>query len=666
MPRLKSIPAQLTDDASVLPSEATLAAMAKIAGEAVGAAAEFAKRDSIDRGEPDSEDFALLAEIKERKDLLEPEQARMRVLFRRMDNLYYPETITTGGADHWPEGEKPGRVHVSLNNAHVFVDIPASLQAVPPIENVVAPVGEEDEQAERDAAARIERLYFEWKDEEDFELKVHRACVSKGLYGITYGKVYWDAEAKRPTLTVIERPDNLYIGWGASDFSRIDYAIYCYGLSPQAIEEDYDLEVEPRQYGESFYPYVTTRGDAHADPIGNVHPTLDPRDTRSRTEYEQRQVEVYDYWYKKATRKGVQIWNAIYVGNYLVKNERHPEYDDIPYLPLNNTFIPGLPFGRSELYDLEQLIHEKDERLTNAAEMIRSITDGQRWQLVGSEAPDDVPPNAIPQPNKVATPGPNAEIKAIQPFVAEYAVEDYLKRLDQEAESLTGLNELLMGRAPATILGSSKAIAALVANYEARINMKRQLLYQWRKRIWRFAAKVWERKDRQVKAIIDGRYRIEVLPPELTPRDELENANKAMSLVQNRIWSARRAMDVTGVDDPEAEIAVIREEQTDAAMNPAAVQSQVTLLSAMAAMGIQPPQAAQAQAENAARTLTGSVPGGQSLNAPENQGNPPGEALPANARAANGAPAAGGSAVAQTLLQGGEASGRVMTQTELP
>lgn len=672
--RLRPIPGSYTNE-NVIPNKEALAAIAKIASANVDRAARFAEYAVANRGEDpyDSDEYKIIAEIRNRKTMLEPEQARLRVLFQRMDNLFYPQDITTGGADHWPEGEQPGRVHISDNTPPVYVEIPASLQAYEPIENYVAGAGDPDapdpekaEQEAREQAARIENLYFEWKDETEFELMVHQACIVKALYGFTYGKVYWDSLAKRPTVTLIDSPENLYVGWGSSDFSRMDWAIYCYGLSHQSVRELYGLEVHPRQDGEDvneYFPFVTT-GD-HSDPLGNVYGKVtDLKPERTRSEYEQRQVEVYDYWYKKPgkARKGQasksEIWNAIYVGNFLVKNAKHAEYDDLPYVPLTNTYIPGSPYGRPELYDLEQLFREFDERLTNAGQMIASTTDGQRWQLVGPEAPDDLPANAVPQPNKVATPGPGAEIKAIQPFIGQYAAEDFLKRLEAEMEKVSGLNELLLGRAPATILGSSKAIAALVANYEARISIKRKLLYQWRKKVWRMAAQVWESKDAQVKSIIDGHYRIEVKPPELTPRDELENAQKALNLMQNRAWSLRRTMDATGVEDPEAEIKTIREEQTDAALNPAAVQAQATLLATLQSLGVAPPQGSVNQAQNAARTLNPPAPGGQSLNAPENQANSPN--TPANAQAPNGA-----KAVSQSLLQGGEASGRVLTQTPI-
>jgi hypothetical protein len=347
----------------------------------------------------------------------------------------------------------------------------------------------------------------------------------------------------------------------------------------------------------------------------------------------------------------------------MVENAKHSEYDDLPYIPLRNTYIPGSPYGRPELYDLEQIFREMDERISEGGQMLHSIVGGQMWQLVGSEASETISDNMIPKPNKVATPGPNAELKAINPFVPQFALSDYMKDMAGFLETMSGLNDLLIGRAPATILGSSKAMTALVANYGARIRIKRDLLYEFRKRVWKTAAKVWEEKDSEIAEILDGRHRLHIIAPELTPRDQLENAQKAINLVQNRLWSMERAMDSTGVEDPEEEKNLIRMEQTDPALNPAAVQTQVSLAAGMQQLGIQPGQAAAgaapttAQTDNSARTLNPAAAGGESLNAPENQGNPAQQALPTNAR--------NGKATVQTMVQGGEASSRLLTDTPL-
>lgn len=652
--RLYRVPAQYTTDPDVIPDRNTLRAIAKGASVEDRYAA-FVEAQAVGQGvdPPDAEEYRLIAEIRDRKAGMSSEQSKLSALFQRLDNLYYPETVSEpGGADHWPEGRKPGRAHISVNAYPVYVDIPAALQSVTPVENYVPDSPEEDE---REAAGRVERLYFGWKEEDEFELKMHKACVVKALYGFTYAKVYWDRVEKRPTVSVVDAPENLFVGWGSSQYDRMDWAIFCYGLTPESVAEEFGLKVGAYEGGDGkWYPYVT--GD-HADPVRSIRPDLD----RRRLTPELELVNVYDYWYKKPKGVGqrAEVWNCIFVGNRMVKNERHSEYDDLPYVIIPNTYIPRSPYGRPELYDLEQLIREKDERLSENAQMIHSVVEGQMWQIVGPDAPDEVPPNAIPKPNKVASPGPGNELRAIQPFVPQFAVEEFIKRIDSEVELLSGLNDLLVGRAPATILGSSKAIAALVANYEARIRMRRDLLYQARKKVWKIAAKVWERKDKEVRDIIDGRYRLEVKPPELTPRDELETAQMAVNLVNARLWSMERAMDRTGVEDPMEEKTIIRDEQTDPTLQPAAVQAQTTLLAAMAslqAQGVQTPGApTPEQTANNARQTQRTPGATESLNAPENAGVTPAESVPGNASPV----------LAQSMVQGGEASGRIIAQTEI-
>ena len=315
---------------------------------------------------------------------------------------------------------------------------------------------------------------------------------------------------------------------------------------------------------------------------------------------------------------------------------------------VQNGKVPGSPYGKPELYDVEQLLREKDERITNQAQMIQSVVGGQMWQLVGSEAPDEVPPNALPKPNKVAAPGPGNELRALQPFIPQFQIEDYNKRIDREIAVVTGLNDLLLGLAPTSVLGSSKAIASLIANYESRLAPKRKLFYQWIKDVWTLCGRVWSSKDKSMAAIFDEQYRIDVIPPELTPRDTLELAQTAINLVQNRIWSAERAMDRVGVEDPEGELDIIRDEQTDATVNPAAVLTMANLLQtfqALQAQGVQMQQLqgqqqqaeqqlqAQQQSLNASRTLNPPLTAAPGMTSFENAANPPQESLPENAEA---------------------------------
>jgi hypothetical protein len=275
------------------------------------------------------------------------------------------------------------------------------------------------------------------------------------------------------------------------------------------------------------------------------------------------------------------------------------------------------------------------------AQMIQSVVGGQMWQLVGAEAPDEVPPNALPKPGRVATPGPGNELRAIQPFIPNFQIEQYITRIDRELTVATGLNDLLLGLAPAQVLGSSRAIAALIANYESRLAPKRKVFYAWMKKVWEMCARIWEAKEPAVAQLIAGEYRIEIVAPELTPRDTLELASTAINLVQNRLWSAERAMDRVGVEDPIGEKELIRDEQTDATLNPASVATMAQVMAQMNQLQQAQGQAqmqeqlamTQQQAANAQRTLQSGVPGSQSLNQPENQAQLPPEANAANAAA---------------------------------
>jgi hypothetical protein len=117
-------------------------------------------------------------------------------------------------------------------------------------------------------------------------------------------------------------------------------------------------------------------------------------------------------------------------------------------------------------------------------------------------------------------------------------------------------------------------------------------------------------------------------------------------------------MDRVGVEDPIGEKDLIRDEQTDATLNPAAVATMANVMGILKQMNAQDQAAQQqqqqqasstnasdaasiqaqlamqgAQASNAQRTLQQGVPGSQSLNQPENQAQLPPEANAANAAA---------------------------------
>ena len=295
----------------------------------------------------DEEAASMLREVSARMDTKRAEMSRFQDLCHRWDNLYYPDQLTEYGPDHWPEDPNlhiPGRAHVSVNAYPVYVDVPASLQSVPPIENI-APADPRQEQ-NRELAAAVERVYFAWKDEVDFEMKAHKAAVTKGLYGRTAAKVWWDADAKRPDISIIDQPRNLWLGFSSTDYNRLDWCVYAYRVHPDTAMEEFGVDIARDKSG---YPFVRPAigNNLTATRSGGMRDWLTGDDSHM--------VEVVDYWYKMpkgevviGKRTDMETCNAVMVGNKMVRSAKHPEYRGVlPFIPVFNTFIPGVPDGRS-------------------------------------------------------------------------------------------------------------------------------------------------------------------------------------------------------------------------------------------------------------------------------------------------------------------------------
>lgn len=612
---------------------------------------------------------------------IRPHQERLAEWSDRADQLYYAEDITKWGADLWaddPTATTPGRSHVSINLPAVYVDVPAALQAVEPIENMLST---DTTPEARDAAAALERVYVAWKQAEDFDLKFHKAITVKSLYGLTAARLYWDKNLDdgkgRVCMQIVEQPRNLHLGYKNDEYGEVEWAAYVTRYEPNALVEAFGVDVMPYtdENGLTF-PLVRLH-DWESEPR---RPWLNMGDAR---------IEVWDYWYREPVWRGTKFvrmdtYNVVIAGNMIVRGPvKYPEYGgELPYLPLYNTFVPGLPSGRSDLYDIEHLIREKYEKVTAGSQMITNAVAGDFWQLTGPEAPASIKPGFKPERNKVIAPGPGNRVEAITPFIAQFQLEQYLGRLDREMAAVSGLNDLLLGLAPAQVLSSSKAINALIANYESRLSIRRRLLYKWRRNVWERALKMWATKDKTVRTVVGkGAGYLDITDPSLSPRDEQETALRAANLVNAKLWSQARGMDSVGVDDPETEKQLIREESTDATLWPERVQVMAQLMAALQSLGLTPPAGAQQQAQ-------GQMTSGQAdLRAALGNGTPqvgpgaPGAGgepsmmgqtppLPGLPPEAGGAipfaqPPAGQEPLLQGMVQGGEAKGRIMTQMKL-
>jgi hypothetical protein len=595
----------------------------------------------------------------------------------RWDALYFADHMTGGGADLWWEhssARTEGRAHVSSNTPSVYVDVPSALQGVTPIENMLAT---KDTTEARHAAAALERVYATWKMEEGFDLKFHKACTVKSLYGRTAARIYWDKDEKHPCVEIIEQPRNLFLGYKTDSYEDLEWAAYVLRYEPNALVEEYGVDMTPTTLLDgSIMPTV-------GYPMEMQIAGVSTRPVREWLNWGEARVEVWDYWYRKPIWKNGKFQkmvtcNVVLAGNVVLQGPtEYKEYDgDLPYVPLFNTFIPGVPSGRSNLHDVEPLIREKFEKITAGSQMIENAVAGDMWQLVGPDAPLRVPPGLKPVRNTLVGPGPGNRIETITPFIAQFQLEQYLGRIDRELAEISGLNDLLLGLAPAQVLSSSKAINALVANYESRLSMPRKLLYQWRKALWDLTLEVWKKKNSDIADIVSaGGGRLEITDPSLSPRDDMETAQRAANLVNAKLWSQTRAMQAVGVDDPETEQDLIREESTDATLWPERVQVMAQLMGALQSLGLNTPPGAQAQAEgqmasgqaDLRKALGNQTPDNSTgMQSPDTMGQTP--SIPGAPPSAGGPQAPFIEAqppLLQGMLQNGKAKGRIMTQTKL-
>lgn len=636
------------------------------------------------------DEVELQKQLANRMSGLVTEHSLFRTHCDRMDGLYYAENVTAGGADLWsddPNIDIPGRSHVSVNEPHVYVDVPASLQAVEPIENMLAT---EQGAVARQAAILKERAYTAWKAEEKWELTNHKGVVVKGLYGRTAGYVYYDQAKGRPCAKVIQNPRNLWLGYKSDDYEELEWAAHVELRDPNSLMEEFSVHVDVRDSRIDDSTEVVVIPWVNGGEIANQ--------PRPLYNYGPARVETWDYWYRepKRMRNGkikrgkfgepteMVTWNVVIAGNAVVRGPfAYPEYKGrIPYVPLYNTFIPGTPTGRSELHDMEQLIRETMERITSGSQAIAGATAGDFWQLVGPDAPSSSKNGIKPIRNEVVYPGGGNRIEAITPFIAQFQLEQFLGRIDRHKAVISGLSDILLGLAPVQSLSSSKAINALISAYETRLSMRRQLLYAWRGDMVDLVFLVWSYYDDTIQEIEDaGGGTLDIQNPSLSPRDEGETAIRAANLVAAKLISQARGMDLVGVDDPEAEQDIIRQESTDATLWPDRVQVMAQLLSVLQSLGLQSPDGAQAQAQGQLTSgqsdlrsaLGAGTPqiGPGAPSGPEDQGQtPPIEGVP---EAAGGAaapfiqgPAQGGTTTQlQTMTQDGGVKGRVLTNRRL-
>jgi hypothetical protein len=570
-------------------------------------------------------------------------QAKMRhasALPRAQLNQSFYETLhklyAPLNGDQWPEDrlKRPEKLHYTANIVRAFVDTEARLMSIlPRITN--KPDARDPETLKR--AEVCEELFLRWLEMSDWENWMLDKNRVKGLYGIAYLKPYWNDEEKRPDVVLIEQPQNLMMGWGSSDFTVADWAIYSYKISYlQARTQWPDVDVA---YKKGSDPLVSAQRADHSDPLaqrgvlGNALSAVTRIGDRSRRanegEYEKMQLTVWDYWYRKP---GGPICNVTMLQGKIVDGpHEHPEYPTIPYIPIEHDHEPGSPDGRGTAELLVDLQLGLNRALSHLAQYVADEID-TAYQLTGENA-DSVPEGIVPKGGEIVAAGSGNEIKPITRGVNQFPLEALIGAIWETAHRITGLSEVLFGNTP----GSQTAGRALAVQIEAAINRLdakrrrdyaglRKLLLFWGFMVAKKNPKVAVSKrpeaeegaspleapeetvtnEISVADVIRGLDRWRVVAPEITPRDVMEHTMDIINKVNAKTLPLEMAMDELGVENPRQAMEMIEKERSNPRLFPADAQAFAVVMSTLQQLeATQAAMASAGQAQAAANDGTG-------------------------------------------------------------
>lgn len=521
--------------------------------------------------------------------------------YRRWHHYYAPLN-----GDQWPEDRmlRPGMIHITHNIIQPAVDVESRIESRLPrvtllADNTADPV-------ERTKAEAAEKLVLRWLEQSSWQTWLNDACKVKSMYGKTVLKPYWNSKAKpgRPDVSVIESPHNLYLGWGSSEYDTIDWALYEYSISPfEAMRKYKNITVSPPSRTNKSLSVV--RHADHADPLnqkgagtsalGQQGGSQLPGGHVSRidfvqpSDYEGKQVRVWDYWCKHLDDAGAEhIVNAVFVEGVLADGPyTHDEYPDIPYIVIEHDHEPNSPEGMGDVEGLIDTQVELNRALSHWAQLIADEID-PAWQINA----DSVPGGMAPKGGQITAAGEGKEIKPFEKSVNQFPIQALVDEFKKDFFFRSGLSDILFTQAP----GAQTAGRALQVQIEAvanRIDPRRDNLYAGLKTLLVFWTHMAKKVNPQIKVAQDadgndifagpkdllGDFtRWKFVAPEITPRDNLESITAVVNKLNAKLISLEDAMDELGVDSPLEMIQKIEAERTNPKLFAGDTQAYVAVL----------------------------------------------------------------------------------------
>lgn len=593
---------------------------------------------------------------------------------RRVRYEWYHRFYAPVDGDQWPEDLilRPNKLHVTANIVKSFVDCEARILALLPRITNRPPAKDRDSRLKGEV---IEELFLRYLEQSEWDVWYDDHNRVKSLYGLGILKPFWNPEGDgRPDVQIIDQPQNLMLGFGTSDYSVVDWAIYRYEISPlEAMIRYPELVIEnPGGVGKSLKVMRDSGRADHEDPLAQrivnslgetIAQVVNPR-RNQQTDYEGKMVEVWDYWYRNRTG---DVVNAFLVqGNVVDGPTIHPEMPKIPYIVVESDHEPGSAESISTAELLIPIQMGLNRVLSHYAQIVAD-NSGQAYQLNGENA-DNVPEGLVPREDEIIAAGGGNTINPINRNTnSTVNMERLIQTYWDTAHKVTRLPEILFGAMPGAQT-SGRAMAIQIEAAANRIGPMRSRGYAGLRQLLQFWAFMVESKNPTISVVrpaevdeesgeqgltppametfevkmgdyIKGFNRWKIIAPEITPRDSIENTQNVINMVNAKLISLKQGMDELGIENPEQMISLIEDERSNARLFPQDVTSYAGALQLFqaieaqqqqnAALAAQEAQGASDQAQAAAQAAAPT--GMEDQNQPMTQGGmapPPGAPAP--------------------------------------
>jgi hypothetical protein len=559
---------------------------------------------------------------------------------RRTRYEWYHKFYAPVDGDQWPEdlALRPNKLHITANIVKSFVDCESRILSLLPRITNQPPAKDPDSRLKGEV---VEELFLRYLEQSEWDVWYPDHGRTKSLYGLGVLHPFWNPEGEgRPDVQVIDQPQNLMLGFGTSDYTVVDWAIYRYEISPlEAMIRYPELVIENPGGGAALKVMRDGERADHQDPLAQrIVDTFGDsiaRAVNSRrnqpNEYEDKMVEVWDYWYR--SREG-DVVNAFLVqGNVVEGPTAHPEMPRIPYIVVENDHEPGSAEAMSTAELLIPLQMGLNRVLSHYAQIVAD-NSGQAYYLKGENA-DNVPEGLVPREDEIIAAGAGNDILPIQRNTnSTVNMERLIDTYWATAHKITRLPEILFGAMPGAQT-SGRAMAIQIEAAANRIGPMRARDYAGLRQLLQFWGYMLENKNPTITVTrpaeaeegtpsasegltpapmetfevkigdyIKGFNRWKIVAPEITPRDSVENTQNVIAMVNAKLMALKQGMDELGIENPEQMIALIEEERSNARLFPQDVQTYAAVLQLFQAMEAQEMANAAMASQQAAGAAT--------------------------------------------------------------